>query len=133
MRVLFIEIDTESTWAIASIGPAFIAAYLRAHGHEVEFFRAPLDAGPQQLVDRIEAIQPDLLGFSLTTRQWQRARALVREVRTRIDVPVVAGGLHPTFAPEVVLAASSVAAHPQADTDSKARASRTRPPDMDGS
>ncbi len=43
MRVLFLEIDTESTWAVASIGPAFIASYLRQRGHEAVFLRVGAD------------------------------------------------------------------------------------------
>lgn len=103
MRVLFIEVDTERAWAVASIGPAFVGAYLRKHGHEVEFFRARTDDSTDEIVERIQRVAPELLAFSLTTRQWQRARRLVREIRRIVDIPVIAGGLHPTFAPEVVL------------------------------
>src|SRR5690606_39223146 len=52
---------------------------------------------------RVAGDAPDLIGVSLTTRQGQRARSLIRELRAGVDVPVIAGGLHPTFAPEVVL------------------------------
>ena len=34
MRVVFLEVDTESDWAMASLGPAFLAAFLRGNGHE---------------------------------------------------------------------------------------------------
>ncbi|HEY1294294.1 MAG TPA: radical SAM protein [Chloroflexota bacterium] len=104
MRIVFLEVDTERSWAVASIGPAFIGAYLRAHGHEVGFVRAHVDADDGGIVDDVVAARPDLLGISLTTRQWLRARHLVEQIRTRLDVPVIAGGLHATFAPEVVLA-----------------------------
>ena len=105
VRVLFIEVDTERSWAVASIGPGFIASYLRAHGHEVAFFRATVDQAPADVVARVRAAAPDLIGVSLTTRQWLRARGLVAAIRAELDVPVVAGGLHPTFSPEEVLAA----------------------------
>ncbi len=104
MRVLFIEVDTESTWAVASIGPAFLAAYLREHGHEVGFFRVPLGAGVADFTRQVREAAPDLIGVSLTTRQWQRARLLFSGLRAQLRVPVVAGGLHPTFSPEAVLA-----------------------------
>ena len=103
MRVLFIEVDTERSWAVASIGPAFIAAYLRQHGHEVCFHRASLDETAEATAKIVSDIAPGLIGVSLTTRQWQRARALMRELRDHVDVPVIAGGLHPTFSPQVVL------------------------------
>ncbi len=105
MRIVFLEVDTERSWSVASIGPAFIGAFLRAHGHEVGFVRATVDAPDQQVVNDVHAQRPDLVGVSLTTRQWLRARHLVQAIRLRLNVPVIAGGLHATFAPEVVLAA----------------------------
>jgi radical SAM superfamily enzyme YgiQ (UPF0313 family) len=105
MRVVFLEVDTERSWAVASIGPAFIGACLRAHGHEARLVRAGIDLTDDAVVAAVAAERPDVVGISLTTRQWLRARHLIGAIRERIDVPVVAGGLHPTFAPEAVLAA----------------------------
>jgi radical SAM superfamily enzyme YgiQ (UPF0313 family) len=105
MRVVFLEVDTERSWAVASIGPAFIGAYLRAHGHQVGFVRAALDSTDAEVVQQIVSETPDLVGVSLTTRQWLRARQLVQELRGRSDVRVIAGGIHATFAPEAILAA----------------------------
>ena len=50
MRIVFLEVDTERAWAVASIGPAFIGAFLRAQGHEVGFVRAHLDAADADVV-----------------------------------------------------------------------------------
>jgi radical SAM superfamily enzyme YgiQ (UPF0313 family) len=97
-------VDTERSWAVASIGPGFVGAFLREHGHEVRFLRATVDMDDDEVAARVQAEAPDLLGLSLTTRQWLRARSLVAAIRQRFDVPVVAGGLHPTFSPEEVLA-----------------------------
>lgn len=104
MKTLFLEIETDSEWATAAIGPAFLAAFVRPLGHEVEMLRVPLGTTTAQVIEAIGEWRPDLLALSLTTRQWKTAQALVREVRAAIDVPVVAGGLHPTFSAEEVLA-----------------------------
>jgi anaerobic magnesium-protoporphyrin IX monomethyl ester cyclase len=104
MRALFLEVETEAEWAVASIGPAFLAAFVRRHGHEVEMLRVPLAMTPDEVIAEVRVRRPGLLALSLTTRQWLRGRDLIREVRRSIDVPVVAGGLHPTFSGEEVLA-----------------------------
>jgi anaerobic magnesium-protoporphyrin IX monomethyl ester cyclase len=104
VRILFVEVDTERSWAVASVGPAFIGAYLRSHGHEVRFLRADVDMDDDAIAHRVAAESPDVLGLSLTTRQWLRGRSAVAAVRAVLDVPVIAGGLHPTFSPEDVLA-----------------------------
>ncbi len=104
MRVVFVEVDTERSWAVASIGPGFLGAVLRAAGHEAHLVRARLDDTTEDVVARVAALEPQLLGFSLTTRQWLRGRDLVGAIRAVLpDVPVIAGGLHPTFSPEEVL------------------------------
>jgi radical SAM superfamily enzyme YgiQ (UPF0313 family) len=104
-KVLFLEIDTERTWALASVGPAFIGSFIRKHGHEAKLLRIAPDRESHGIRADIEKEVPDLLAFSLTTRQWPRARDVARDIRRTLDIPVIAGGLHPTFAPESVFAA----------------------------
>ena len=108
MHVLFVEVDTERSWAVASIGPGTLAAYLREHGHTVSFFRYTVDHVESDVIERIQDTGAQLLGLSLTTRQWLRARDLVRAVRARLDIPVITGGLHPTFSADEVLAEPGV-------------------------
>ena len=108
MRVLFLEVDTESEWAVASLGPGFLAAFLRRHGHDAGFLRIGAAMTADEVVAAIRQCAPDLLGVSLTTRQWQRARGLLAALRRVSNIPVVVGGLHPTFSPEECLAAPGV-------------------------
>ena len=103
MRVLFLEFDTEHDWAVASLGPAFLAAYLRQHGHEAGFLRVPVDRPMADIIEDIRRNAPDLIGVSITTRQWLRARDVLGQLRRTSNVPVIAGGLHATFSPEDVL------------------------------
>ena len=51
MRVLFLEFDTEHDWAVASLGPAFLAAYIRQHGHDAAFLRIPVDQPVADIID----------------------------------------------------------------------------------
>lgn len=104
MKLVFLEVDTERSWALASVGPAYIASYLRRHGHDCEMLRLELGVELEEILHRVRSARPDLLGLSLTTRQWRRAASIVGELRRHLDVPVVAGGLHPTFSPQEVLA-----------------------------
>lgn len=103
MKILFLEIDTERTWAVASVGPSYIGSYIRLYGHEAALLRVSTGQTVQDIIPGIEREAPEILGFSLTTRQWLRAAYLAREIRETIGIPVIAGGLHPTFAPLSVL------------------------------
>jgi radical SAM superfamily enzyme YgiQ (UPF0313 family) len=104
VHLLFLEIDTESSWSVASLGPASLAAYLRLHGHQASLLRVGLHQGADEVLAAIAQCAPGLLGVSITTRQWLRARDLLAALRGRgCQVPVILGGLHATFAPEDVL------------------------------
>ena len=108
VKVTFLELDQETEWAVASIGPAFIAAYLRKHGHSVSMLRVPLAMTADDLVSRLNREKPDILGVSLTSRQWLRAKDLLPRLRQKMSIPVVAGGLHPTFESDLVLSTPGI-------------------------
>ena len=103
MRMLFLEVDTESTWSVASLGPAFLGGMLRAHGHECTLLRVGMEMGVADIEAAVREFRAGLIGVSATTRQWLRTRALLEELRERLNVPVILGGLHATFSPEEVL------------------------------
>ncbi|MBF0226465.1 MAG: radical SAM protein [Desulfobacterales bacterium] len=103
MKILFIEIDTEKTWAVASVGPAYIASYIRYYGHEADFLRVLPDQQIDDIICNIKKQSPDIIGFSLTTRQWKRADYIAKEIQKNINIPIIAGGLHPTFEPKLTI------------------------------
>lgn len=105
MKLLFLEIETDDDWTLAAAGPAYIGAFVRERGHEAEMLRVGIGESLVSVVERVRNTAPDLLGLSLTLRQWRRAKEVVAKIRRELDIPVVAGGLFPTFAPEIVLAA----------------------------
>ena len=103
MKILFLEIETGQSQALASIGSAFIAAYVRRHGHDAALLRVKPDDEIRDLCRAIDDIAPGMIGFSMTTRQFAKASAVAEEIKERLDIPIIAGGLHPTFAPLSVL------------------------------
>jgi anaerobic magnesium-protoporphyrin IX monomethyl ester cyclase len=103
MKILFLEIDTERQWALASVGPAYIASYIRSRGHKAALLRVRSGQEVNDLIGSIEKEAPDILGFSLTSRQWRRAAYVAGEIRKKLNIPAIAGGHHPTFTPEAVL------------------------------
>lgn len=105
MLLLFLEIETGSAWAAASLGAAAVGAYVRERGHEAALLRVPAGQPAEEAARAVLARSPDLVGLSLVSRQWPRAKAVAASLRKISETPVVAGGLLPTFSPEVALAA----------------------------
>jgi anaerobic magnesium-protoporphyrin IX monomethyl ester cyclase len=56
--------------------------------------------------DKVEAFQPDLIALSTTEDMWLLGARLLEEIEefiSRHKTPVIAGGVFPTFAPELVI------------------------------
>lgn len=103
MHIVFIEVDTDSEWAVCSLGPAFLAAIARNKGHSAEMLRIPHDDPIEVVVERATQANPDLIGISMTSRQWLRGKEVVAALGAAISAPIVAGGLHATFSPDAIL------------------------------
>lgn len=103
MKILFLEIETENAWGLASVGPAYIASYIRRHGHDAVLLRVRPNQQVKDIIPSIEKERPDILGLSITTPQWKRASFVAREIRKKMNIPIIAGGTHPTFSPLSVL------------------------------
>jgi len=104
MDILFLEIDTDAEWAVCSLGPAFLAALAREAGHGANMLRVDPDRPIEDVEAEVCARAPDLVGISMTTRQWTRGRDIANALHAADGPPVIAGGLHATFSPEAVLA-----------------------------
>jgi len=104
VKILFLEIETASDWGLASPGPGHLAAFIRPHGHQAALLRVPKSLGEGQLRAAVAKERPDILGLSLTARQWPRARPLAQALKRQFAVPIIAGGLQATFASEHLLA-----------------------------
>ena len=88
-------------------GLAFLSAALKQHGHETALLNVneklgyPLDL--ERIWNDVREFRPDLIGFSIVTNQYQYAAEIARFLRQRTSVPMIAGGVHVTMAPEEIL------------------------------
>jgi len=57
----------------------------------------------QDFVKEVEDFQPNLLALSATEDMWQAGIDLLKGVRSKYDILTIAGGVFPTFAPELAL------------------------------
>lgn len=118
MKIVFVHNGYES------LGIEYLSASLKAAGHETAlvidpclfdeagFWRSPALAGlfsyREAVLRRVEALKPDLVAFSVFTDTWPWALALAGEIKKRTGVKTVFGGIHPSSAPEAVIAESAV-------------------------
>ena len=103
MKILFVELEMDRDWSVASIGPAYLASYVRPMGFHVDIIHLQVDVSCADGIQQILDYNPDVLAMSLTTRQWLRAKEILNTIRQTKTITTILGGLHPTFSAESVL------------------------------
>lgn len=88
-------------------GIGSISAVLKQAGHSTGLLYL-WGSGEENLDDRIDAFQPDLVALSLTSGFFEQGCAVARRVKSRHRLPVLLGGIHPTLCPEESIAAEGV-------------------------
>ncbi len=92
-----------------ALGLRYLSSYLKSAGHDVVMLfmsskrdTTQPDYSAAVLEDFVARLRDcDLIGMSLMTANFRRARALTEHVRQAgIQAPIVWGGTHPTVAPE---------------------------------
>jgi radical SAM superfamily enzyme YgiQ (UPF0313 family) len=89
---------TETAIRMAPIGILSIAAYLLEKGHQVEVHDcrgAVSRIGAEDVLSRVKAFRPDMVGFTAVTSGFLNAYRLTEEIKKKAShVTIVFGGVH---------------------------------------
>lgn len=111
MRVLLVYPNIEQNSALPQVGISSLLACLKEAGHETElldFTYLDLGDAAAELRRCLAAFEPELTGLSIRSFEWDFVRERLLPVLAKADIPVVAGGPHPTAAPEEVISEPGV-------------------------
>jgi radical SAM superfamily enzyme YgiQ (UPF0313 family) len=106
MKILFIYPNINAQVGF-NFGIVFISALLKKHGHETKLLN--LNEKLSKLPDNeeiqriIEEYDPQLIGFSVVTPQYQYALKIAQHIKSFCDTPIVCGGIHATMVPEEII------------------------------
>jgi len=100
------------------LGIGYLASYLKKAGHHADlafehntfsnmYVNIPrMKRWEEELEDSISYIvsnKPDLVGFSVASAEYQWALGMASRIKSRISVPIIFGGYHPTLLPEMCI------------------------------
>ena len=94
MKILYIQQDV-----FESYGVMVLSAILKKNGHECDVL---VDALEKDLLGKIKSLNPDIIGFSITSARYAWLKNLAKKIKLEIKKPIVVGGPHPTFFPELI-------------------------------
>ncbi|NLA87859.1 MAG: B12-binding domain-containing radical SAM protein [Clostridiales bacterium] len=87
-----------------SEGIASISATLKSEGHSVSLYHQTYMPDKREFIIKIKEFKPDIIGFSLRTTIMDCASEMLTWLNEELpDIPVIAGGYHPTLAPDEVI------------------------------
>ena len=95
MKVLFLA----EPFKVEPLGLGYLAGALKKQHYEVEL----LQLNNNGWLDEIGIIKPDIIACSVTTGKHGRFIEAAKQIKSRYRIPVVFGGSHPTYFPEVSL------------------------------
>ena len=74
-------------------------AVLKKNGHKCEIL---IDSLEKDLMKEIKSFNPDIVGFSIVSTRWPWAKDLAKIIKSEFKKPILMGGSHPTFFPEII-------------------------------
>lgn len=108
MKILIVwpNIESNARYEV-NMGISLISAILKNAGHQTLLFE-PVSFSKEAFLSKIDEANPDLVGFSVTTHQFQYALKYAQLLKQVRNIPTVFGGFHPTLAPEDAISNPSV-------------------------
>ena len=93
-RILFLQ-----NLPFEYMGPMYISGLLKEHGHHCNLV---IVSESKNYLQDISHYQPDLIGFSTMTGPHKWVIETANRIKKHFDKPIVLGGAHPTFFPEII-------------------------------
>jgi anaerobic magnesium-protoporphyrin IX monomethyl ester cyclase len=106
------------------LGVEYLSASLKKQGYDVRLFFDPMTFGgslfvkvnfvnkrfnlKDKIIEKIISFNPDIIGFSAMTHNYQWSLSIANEIKKRANIPIIFGGIHPTSVPEIVLKQESI-------------------------
>lgn len=90
------------------LGVGYLSSVLKAAGHTTSLIHVVAPPGREWLAERVREESPDLVGFSSTTHMFRHVSRWAGWLREDVGVATVCGGVHPTIAPEEVIATDGI-------------------------
>lgn len=100
MRILLVYPNIVESPKDISEGLGIISAILKREGHETLLLDSTFGLKKEEVIRKTKKFDPDLLFVTTATNDFENTKKICRLVRKIKPILTVAGGFHPTIAPE---------------------------------
>lgn len=95
MKIIFVQENAFQE----SLGVSSLVGVLREKGFSADLV---LLSHEGDIIDIINKHSPNIIGFSCYTSNYKYYLEIARKIKEQFDIPIIMGGPHPTYYPEVI-------------------------------
>lgn len=95
------EISNVFDWE--PLGVFYLSAVLNSQGHSPKVFHQFSFQDDYSLLEKVVQFQPDYLGFSTITSNFNQGIRLAKKLKQKQNIPIIFGGSHASLIPEIVM------------------------------
>lgn len=100
MKILFVYPNIVESPKDISTGLATLAALCKAKGHKTALIDTTFGLSDHEILRKAKSFAPDLIAFTTATNDFNYAVHIASVLKKQLRVPILAGGFHPTIAPQ---------------------------------
>ena len=104
MKILFVYPNIVESPKDISTGLAMLAAVCKKKGHQVSLIDSSFGITDLEVIKKAKEFNPNLVAITIATNDFEYAVHLSTLLKKTLKVPIIAGGYHPTTAPEEAIA-----------------------------
>jgi radical SAM superfamily enzyme YgiQ (UPF0313 family) len=94
MKLALVSLDKRG--ALPPLGLGYIASYLRKY---LNFYDTVI-VDKEDFIKKIIKEKPDMVGISSVTEYFPKAKELAEEIKAKLEIPVLVGGIHISLLPQ---------------------------------
>ena len=94
MKIVFVQ-----NYISVHFGITYISAVMKQNGYLTDVF---IEGLHKDIVRDICDAKPDVVGFTCITGEHRWVESRAAEIKKRLNVPIIVGGPHPTYIPEMI-------------------------------
>jgi radical SAM superfamily enzyme YgiQ (UPF0313 family) len=104
MKILLIYPNIVESPKDISTGLAILAALCKKEGHSVSLIDSTFKISDSKIINQAKNFNPDLILITTATNDFDYAVHICSLLKKHLNKPIIAGGYHPTIAPEETIA-----------------------------
>lgn len=100
MKILFVYPNIVESPKDFSTGLGILISIAKSKKHQIKLIDTTFGMSDEQILSEIKSFNPDLAAITTATNDFEYAKKIAFFIKQNKNIPIIAGGFHPTISPE---------------------------------